>query len=120
MKIIIAGSRSIKDYEFVKRCIENSPFKITEVVCGMADGVDILGKQYAEEKGLLVKEFPANWKSDGRKIAGFIRNEKMAKYADGLILIWDGKSKGSKDMLKRAIKHKILIDNYDSTQLRLF
>lgn len=120
MKVIVAGSRSITDYELVKECIEKSDFEITEVVCGMAQGVDLLGKQYAEENNIAVKEFPANWKTDGRKIAGHLRNEKMAKYADGLILIWDGTSTGSNDMLKRAIKHDILIDVYDMSQPRLF
>ena len=36
MKIIIAGSRDIVDYEVLKRSIAKSSFEITEVVCGGA------------------------------------------------------------------------------------
>lgn len=119
MKVIIAGSRSIKDYELVKTAIENSPFEITEVVCGMAAGVDELGLKWARENNVAVKEFPALWNTEGRKTAGFKRNERMAVYAEGLILIWDGVSKGSLDMLKRARAHGLSIDFHDITQPRL-
>ena len=34
MRVIIAGSRVIKDYELVKKAIVDSKFDITEVVCG--------------------------------------------------------------------------------------
>lgn len=43
MITIVAGSRSITDYEIVKEAIEKSEFDITCIVSGGAKGVDSLG-----------------------------------------------------------------------------
>lgn len=37
-----------------------------------------------------------------RMSAGFKRNSEMARYADGLIAIWDGRSNGTKHMIDQA------------------
>lgn len=108
MKVIIAGSRDINDYPLLLDTIEECPFDITEVVCGMARGVDTLGKRWAEANGIPVTEFPANWSKYGRA-AGPIRNEEMAKYADALIAVRRPESRGTKDMVKRAIEHDLRI-----------
>lgn len=106
MKVIIAGSRSIKDYKFVQECIENSGFKITEVVSGGADGVDTIGEDYSVwilDK--RPKRFLANWKEFGRS-AGYKRNLEMARYADALIAIWDGESRGTAHMMSIMAKER--------------
>lgn len=103
MKTIIAGSRSITDYETVKQAVISSRFKITEVVSGTARGVDTLGERWAIENGVPLKTFPANWSAHG-KAAGHMRNQVMADYADALVLVWDGHSRGSADMLARAVR----------------
>jgi hypothetical protein len=56
---------------------------------------------WARQNDIPVKYFPANWEAYGPK-AGPLRNQEMANYADALILIWDGQSPGSRDMLKKA------------------
>ena len=100
MRVIIAGSRGITDYEEVKKAVNASGFNITEVVSGKARGVDTLGEQWADENGIPVKPFPAKW---GRGMnAGHIRNGEMAEYAHALIALWDGKSTGTADMIKKA------------------
>lgn len=106
MKTIIAGSREIDDIKFVIEAINLSKFKVTEIVCGEARGPDTSGKNWAFIHDVPVKSFPADW--DGlKKRAGYVRNEQMAQYADALILIWDGESKGSKHMLDLAMKYKL-------------
>lgn len=100
MKTIIAGSRDIQNYVVVSALIAKSGFKISKVVCGTYWGVDLLGKRWAEENGIPVKEFPADWEKYG-KSAGPRRNHAMARYADGLILIHHGTT-GSLDMLSKA------------------
>jgi hypothetical protein len=119
MKTIIAGSRTIIDRESVFKILDELEFSITEVVCGMASGVDFLGKEWACSKGIFVKEFPADWKAHKLK-AGPIRNQQMSDYADTLVLIWDGQSSGSADMLKRAKRDRLKIDQYVLTENRLF
>jgi hypothetical protein len=78
---------------------------IDEVVCGKADGVDTAGEQYADYYGISVKYFPADWSTYG-KAAGPCRNAQMAKYGDALLLVWDGKSRGSLNMKQNMLKLK--------------
>lgn len=113
MKVIIAGSRTIEDYKLLKRAINSSEFNITEIISGGAQGVDRMGERYAKEAGIDLVIMPANWKKHG-KAAGPIRNEKMAAYASsdknirgGLIALWDGKSRGTKNMIDNAEKYKL-------------
>jgi hypothetical protein len=101
MRTIIAGSRDIWVRAEVWKAIEACGHDITEVVCGEARGVDALGKAWAFENGVPVKSFPANWDKYG-KAAGAIRNEAMVAYAQAAIVIWDGASPGSADMIRRA------------------
>ena len=101
MRVIIAGSRSIGDYELVEQAVADSGFNITEVVSGKAIGVDTLGEIWANEHGVPIKPFPANWAKYGRRQAGKIRNQQMADYADALIAVIKNHSSGSSDMLKR-------------------
>jgi len=109
MKVIIAGSRNIGNYKLVKRVVELSDFDITEVVSGECRGVDKLGEKWAEENGIPIKSFPANWERYG-KAAGPMRNAEMAEYADSLILIWNPKvSRGSRSMYKEAQKRNLPI-----------
>ena len=113
MKVIIAGSRSIEDIDYIEEAIVKSGFNITEVVSGTARGVDMLGEFWAENNDISIKKFPAKWNdinvsgavikrsNFGRYnvLAGYQRNEQMAEYADALIAVWDGKSKGTKHMI---------------------
>lgn len=111
MKVIIAGSRTINDYKLVKNILNSSKLRFTEVVSGHAQGVDLLGERWADERDIPVTEMPADWKKWG-KAAGPKRNRQMAEYADALVLIWDGKSKGSANMLSVAIGKKLVIEEY--------
>ena len=103
MKLIIAGSRtlnpSVKD---IGEQVSKFNIGITEVVSGGADGVDSCGEEYALAADQPLKIFKADWNKHG-KAAGPIRNKQMAEYADALLLIWDGKSKGSANMKKNMI-----------------
>jgi hypothetical protein len=85
MIVIICGSRSIQDMAVVEAAIAASGFEITEVVCGMCDGPDLLGKAWADARGIKVTEFPANWYPEGRggkldRSAGYQRNTQMGLY----------------------------------------
>lgn len=103
MKVIVAGSRDITDIEKVANAIELSGFQVTEVVSGTARGVDLLGENWARYKDIPVKRFPADWDKHG-KAAGMIRNAQMAEYADALVAVWDGLSRGTKNMIETMRK----------------
>ena len=110
MKVIIAGSRTINDYLIVYNAIQQSNFDITEVISGGCRGPDLLAEQWAKEYNIPIKRFDANWKKYG-KSAGPIRNIDMILkgHAEALILIWDGKSPGSKNMKEQAKKYNLKI-----------
>jgi hypothetical protein len=101
MKVIIAGSRTGFVARNVFEAVEESPFvgKITEVVSGGARGVDRDGEYYAKCRGLPFKQFIPEWDEYG-KGAGFRRNKEMANYADALVAVWDGESRGTANMIK--------------------
>jgi hypothetical protein len=101
MRTIIAGGRNVNNIDWVNLAVAESKFEITEVVSGTARGADTLGEEWAQAHNVPVKRFPADWDGQG-KSAGYKRNQVMATYAEALILVWDGKSKGSGHMLAIA------------------
>lgn len=101
MRTIIAGSRTIRDPKHVDDAVKQSGFTITEVVCGGALGVDVLGYKLARKLNIPVKVFLPDWEKHGRA-AGIIRNRQMGDYAQALIAVWDGKSRGTKHMIDYA------------------
>jgi hypothetical protein len=108
MRVIIAGSRTFDNYDIIDISIKMSKFIITEIISGGADGIDSLAERYAKENNIPLKVYPADWQKHGKK-AGPIRNGIMANNADALIAIWDGKSRGTKNMIETALKKKLKV-----------
>lgn len=112
MRVIIAGSRNLKinwgNLLTLDKLVEVYKIPVSEVVSGTASGADSLGELWASLHELPIKRFPADWETHSRA-AGPIRNREMAMYADILILLWDGKSRGSASMLNQATKYGLLI-----------
>ena len=106
MKTIIAGSRTINDYKLLEEAINKLDFSITEVVCGCARGLDRLGELWAKNNNVPIKYFPADWGQYGN-VAGRLSNIDMAKYAEACVCLWDGKSRGTKQMISQANKYKL-------------
>lgn len=120
MKLIIAGGR---DFSFAKqathiihgfiRHYKLNPSEIVSGACGrpenetqikkFADGIDGDGERWAIATNTPIHRKPAHWSKYGRP-AGPKRNEAMAKYADALLLIWNGESLGSANMKKQMQK----------------
>ena len=108
MKVIIAGGRNYNNYETLLEAIQESSFLITEVVCGGATGVDTLGEKWANEHGIPIKYFEANWDKWG-KAAGPKRNKQMSLYGEALIAIWDGVSRGTQNMIHYATSNGLKV-----------
>lgn len=112
-KLIIAGSRTFDDYLMLSAVAENLPY-FQEIVSGGAKGADKLGERWAKNRAINISRFDADWHKYG-KGAGMMRNWEMADYADALLAFWDGKSRGTADMIKKA-RHrslKVWIFQYD-------
>lgn len=122
MITIIAGSRPPKDirskpaklkewYEshrrYVAFAMADSGIEPTRVVSGCAVGFDVLGEEWAAERGIPVDRFPADWinRKTGRinYNAGKERNLVMIANAQALVAIWDGVSSGTKHCHDNAL-----------------
>jgi hypothetical protein len=135
LKLVIAGGRDINvDPEFIAAYIYTNDLTVSEVISGKAPGIDTIGEQWAKEYAYVpVEDFPADWNDIshpdavvktnkfGKKynaVAGHWRNADMAKYGEGLLLIWDGQSTGSKNMKEEMLKlnkpvYEIILKKYN-------
>ncbi len=99
MKLLIVGSRSIKEYAF-----ENLiPNETTMIITGGAKGIDALAEKYADKKCLSKLILRPQYNLYGRG-APLKRNEKMVEICDIALIIWDGHSKGTEYTINYANK----------------
>lgn len=110
-RVVLAGGRDFTDYDLLRTsCLSFLGNKLTShqvvVVSGHASGADSLGERFAQEHGLQVELHAANWQKHGRA-AGPIRNKEMAECSDALIAFWDGKSRGTKNMIDSARRYAL-------------
>lgn len=112
MRLIIAGGRDFKDYIFLEsevlKFTKGVPAEQLTIVSGKARGADSVGEELAKGYKLKLVEFPADWEKHGRG-AGFVRNKQMAEYATHLLAFWDGKSKGTENMILTAHKMGLIV-----------
>ena len=111
-RVIIAGTRHFNDYkmlrEYADSMLEKKRAEGQEIVIlsGHCYGTDLLGERYAQERGFKIEVYEAQWASYGPS-AGPKRNRQMAESADALIAFWDGKSRGTKNMIEEAKAHRL-------------
>lgn len=103
MRVIVAGSRTIRDRELVRSQMNAAwrDWGRFEVVSGMAAGPDRIAADLAEAAGVRVVRMPADWERHGRR-AGCLRNVEMVKSADAALVIYDGSSPGSAHLIREA------------------
>lgn len=104
MKLLVSGSRAIQDDEFVASMLDSVDWDFDTIMHGDADGVDTSATRWAVKKGIDVEthEIPEwVWSKVGTK-AGPMRNDYMVEQANAVVVIWDGESSGTKDVLKKA------------------
>ena len=116
MKVIIAGSRSFRDYQYLCQVLGQERHRITQVISGGAPGADRLGIRWALAQKVRIKGFPADWQRFG-KSAGYRRNQQMAQAGDVLIAFWDGQSPGTAHMIAcmRALGKPVVVIRVEAT-----
>ena len=99
MKLLIAGSRSITDFDL-------SPYisdDVDTIISGGADGMDALAEHYADHHRLSKYILRPHYERYGRA-APLKRNEEMVEMADRVLIIWDGHSKGTQHTIQYTKK----------------
>lgn len=100
MKLAVIGSRGFTDHNHLKKSLDGIS-GITEIVSVSPLGADSLATQYVIENSIPLKELPADYKTNGIK-APHIRNDQIISYCDAIIAFGDGKSPGTKSVIKKA------------------
>ena len=125
-RVIICGTRDFADKKFIFETVATllQSYDDIEIVSGHAKGVDAIAEAYAKEHELILTVLPADWKHYGRA-AGPIRNQEMLQYAlcanPLVIAFWDGKSKGTANMISQARKAgvKVVIIEISGEDVRI-
>jgi len=107
MRLIIAGTRTIPETtaaRLISKAAHHWDLWPDVVLSGESGGVDNAAKRLCScwEREVEYRGYPADWDKHG-KAAGPIRNAEMVKDGEALLVIWDGKSPGSKNVLNQAI-----------------
>lgn len=115
MRVIVCGSRRWHDREAISEKLGELVLRFAPhyptIVHGAARGADRIAGEEALKHGLLVEEHPADWERYGKKRAGHVRNELMAKLgADLCVAFWDGRSTGTASMIDKARAHQIPVE----------
>ncbi len=110
MKVAIVGSRGLilntSDISFYL------PSAATEIVSGGAKGIDALANNFAIENNYKYIEFLPDYEKYG-KAAPLRINDEIIDYADIVLALWDGESKGTKYVIDKCKKNgKSLIVYY--------
>ncbi|MBQ9784901.1 MAG: hypothetical protein IJW29_05325 [Clostridia bacterium] len=99
MKLLIVGSRSITNFDL-------SPYisaDVDSIISGGANGIDSVAEQYADLHRLSKYILRPRYDLYGRA-APLKRNEQMVDMADAVLVVWDGRSKGTQYTLNYAKK----------------
>lgn len=102
MKVAIVGSRSVGAKHYPALC-EKVPIGASMIISGGAKGADQLARQYAEESGLAYVEIVPDYAKFGRS-APIRRNQEIIRRADYVLVLWDGRSRGSAYVINRCLE----------------
>lgn len=113
MRIIITGDRNWADEDGIESVLEMLP-NTSIIVHGACRGADTVAGKVAKKLGFEVEEWLADWEVEGRS-AGPQRNQRMLDSGCDLVVAFHynlHKSKGTKDMVGRAVKAGIPVIYY--------
>ena len=97
MKLLIAGSRGIMDFDLS----EHVPKDTEMIISGGAKGIDTVANEYATNHNIPITVVRPRYELYG--IAAPIkRNEQMVEMADEVLVVWDGASRGTKSTIEYA------------------
>ncbi len=127
--VLVSGSRTIRDYHLVAGIIELSGFNIGLLVHGAEpNGVDAQADLWAQKNDIPRDPHPARW--DDLHVPGAViktnrygkpynaaagpqRNRHMLTIVKAVIVVWDGKSPGTKGVMDASIERGLALFGID-------
>lgn len=113
MRLLVCGSRTLKaPFSTVARKLIdiNATTPITAIIHGGAMGADQAAGIWAIQHRIEQIVFKPDWTKHG-KAAGPIRNQEMLSAKPDMVLaFWDGRSRGTEDMINRARKAGLKVE----------
>ena len=108
-RILICGDRNYKDWMQVREYLDTVS-RTAIIIHGGARGADSIAGNLAIYLNMKVIKYPADWDKYGRA-AGILRNQQMLDEGHPDLVVYFHKdlenSKGTKDMVTRAVDNKI-------------
>jgi hypothetical protein len=102
MRVAVVGSRSL-DGRCYKILTEHMPPGVSELVSGGASGADSFAERYALEHGLAMTVIRPDYKTYDRQ-APLVRNSQIVAASDFTLILWDGGSRGSLNVIMTCIR----------------
>ena len=103
---MVCGSRDCDDQIGISRILTLLSLlggKPAIMITGGAVGVDTLAGNWAIANDVRLVLYQPEWTRHG-KSAGVIRNTQLVNDADFILAFWDGRSKGTRDSIQKAMR----------------
>ncbi len=102
MRVAIVGSRHFPGLERGVAYVEGLP-EGTRLVTGSASGVDAAATRVARRRGLAVQVMGAGFEEARDPAVAAARNQRLVDQCDLLVAFWDGRSRGTRSTVDRAL-----------------
>ena len=129
-RVVAFGGRDYDDKRCAYRVLDavHERRRITCIIEGEASGADTLARRWAEDRGVEVDPYPADWGNVDRPgavvrrnrrgelydvLAGHIRNERMLREGRPSLAIGFPGGKGTRDMTIRCLEYGVATRRHD-------
>lgn len=104
-RVLVCGGRGYEDRVSLFKVLDAAHYAnpIECLIHGAARGADSLAADWALDRDVLCKAYPADWDRDGRA-AGPIRNQRMLDEGKPHMVVAFPGGRGTADMIRRAEK----------------
>jgi hypothetical protein len=126
VRILVTGSRSWpldewpKIYDVLDRIFLALNRREDFWLChGAAEGADTTAGDWAVTRGVeAIMEFPPDYATHGKR-APHVRNDLMLDLCDYVVAFWDGKSRGTKSVIDKAIERGLPFEVHTPAGVRV-
>jgi hypothetical protein len=118
--IFIGGSNKIsitaEDVDKSMHDIGITPHMVGFIVGGLTEGPEKAGREWAEMHDKPLDEHQPHFDKYQGGIAWVVRNKIILSHADTMLIYWDGKSAGARNLMNAGVKrgltvYKIQVEN---------